>query len=372
MNPERRNITISNLENVTKEERPNIPLSEIEVNPEKFNVIAGLTETRNEGRDVSKYLVSKSLGGKRIVVMGEPSTGKSSVLYQLVSCVKENAERIGIPFNPELGLYDIELAREKQKRRHNDGMGNLEGEAFNKRLVDVFMQSTHCEVPGVGLKDERDRGRSAVETIMENIGKGYDNDSILVALPCNRSLQIYGSLLRPHIASLNPDEVFDNLEIHGVNIVGLPKTERVARIIQAMFEKMGKEEHIRKIRDEEREIISSWSLIKEQEELKKIGDVDYDIFKERSHGMNLPPTGSEKKLNEIYRSFGIGDSPSTSRILQFRDMNARIDTLQQAIKMEDDFRNVYGVDKDRGIVAYNPMQSSEVVIDLSPFFEVKY
>lgn len=327
------------------------------IDKEKYNVLAGVIDIQCPDRNLPIELVAEQLKGMRIGVNGEPSTGKSTFLIQLLACSDENAKKLGIAYQPKLGQYDFELSIEKGLRKANDGKGNLEGTGFNERLVTRFKDTTAFELPGVGRKDNRDRGRSAFEKIAYDIGKGIDNKTILLSFPCNRLLQIKGGLLRSFIVGIPKNDIttiFDVLEKHKMNIVGIPKTREVAQIIQNIFKKMGQEEHIKQIRDEESDLYSEWE-----------NKQPTDIFSIKSSEIYMPEEDSALALTQVFKDFGIEITHDIKGIIALRTNSAREDTMRQAIKMADEYKNKFHIGKDKGIVALNTFTLQPLTLDFS-------
>lgn len=344
-----------NVDNYPSESGQEIPLSELFVDRDKNAVFAQITDARPIDRDLPLFLTQQMLIGKRVIFFGPPGVGKTTLLFQAIANAKENANALGIFFDPDVAQYDLVLAQSKDKS---------EGEVLNQELIYAFQNADGCENVGVGTTDEKDRGVSANEDFLRKIGSGQDSKTIMVALPQVKTNQIFSGLLRAEISMLRPGEVFDALERHNVHFEGVPKTPEVAAFLIRMYKNMGKKENIDKIQKEEEGLISEWALALQLEEMKRTGTKSVPtIFEKRVPGLIIPPTLTAEVMGNIYRSFGVTDTPFIERLTQ----NAIDDYCAQAVRMEYLFRDTYRIGPQRGIVAVNPWRDGIVIQDLSPY-----
>ena len=84
-----------------------IPTSEISISPEKYNVLSAMYDVRPNGRDLPQFLVQQALLGRRMGYFGPPGVGKTTVMTQVISCARENAERLGLNYEPTIAQYDL-------------------------------------------------------------------------------------------------------------------------------------------------------------------------------------------------------------------------------------------------------------------------
>ncbi len=343
-----------------------IPLSEIEINPERHNVLYGLMEIRDEGRDTGKFLVQQFLGGKRVIITGEPATGKSGLFFQLLSSAQENAQRLGIPFEKSVGQYDFVLEMERRLRKKNGQEGKLEDDSFNDRLYGEMMKSDIFEVPAVGSKELVDRGRSAVEKVERNIASGQDNKSLLVSLYSSPLVQTQGESVRAAVASAPAKKVFKLLDTYGMDIEGVRRSLQNANYIKDIFRLMANREHIATIRREVIEEITDWHLQMQLDMLRNDTSVTPpDIIREKSAGIQLVPATADDFRN-LYQKFGIESSDQSEMVFGKRAEESIEQMMDQAVYMEWRYRELLGIGSDRALIVGNTYKDIKTVYDLKP------
>ncbi len=345
---------------------PIVPIEEIELSPERHNVLLGLLETRNEGRSVGHYLVQQFLYGRRIIITGEPATGKSALLFQLLSAGAENANRLGLPFDKKTGLYDFMLEMERRRRERLGITGELEGEEFNERIYEGIMSSDIFEVPAVGEKDKADRGRSAVERVERNIASRTDAESLIVSLYSSPLVQTYGEYIRTLISDAPAKKVFKLLDEYGMDIEGVERSRQNAKYIKDIFKLMANKDDIAGIRQEVSREIADWHL---NLQVQRLGLEDksspMDIIGDRSFGLQLV-TASPSDFWRLFSRFGIDSSQQTELFFQKKALDAKQDMANQAVYMEWRFRDMLGIDSDSAIVAGNSFAPNKTIYDFTP------
>lgn len=343
-----------------------VPLQEIELSPERHNVLGGLLEIRDEGRNLGQYLVQQFLAGRRIIIKGEPSTGKSALFFQLLAASSENAEHLGLAFDKRSGQYDFILEMERRRRKRLGQGGKLEDEAFNERIYEEMMKSDIFEVPAVGSKGTADRGRSAEEHVERNIANGSDSRSLIVSLYNSPLVQTYGEYLRTIISEAPVKRVFRLLDEYGMNIEGVLKSNQNAKYIKEVFKLMANSEHIRNIRQEVSTEIADWHL---DLQVQRLAHQDYnsplDIIADRGTGLHLVPV-EPSDFRTILAKFGIKSTTQSEMFFQKKAFDARQDMANQAVYMEWIFRDKLGLGSDKAIVAGNPYDPRKTVYDFTP------
>lgn len=334
-----------------------IPLTELFVDRDKNAVFANLAEARPTGMDLPLYLTQQMLYGRRVLFFGPPGSGKTTLLFQAIANARENAQALGVYYDPGVAQYDLVLAKSKDKG---------EGDVFNQELITAFGQADGCENVGVGSVEEKDRGVSANLHFMTEISSGRDDSTIIVGLPGVKTNQIFSGLLRAEISTLRPEEVFAALERHNVIFEGIPKTPEVAAFLIRMYKHMGKREQIEKIQQEENMIVSEWALGLQLAEMRQTSSTRVPtIFERRTSGLTVPATLTTETIGGIYSSFGVNDTPFVERLTQ----NAIDDYLAQTIHMEYIFRDIFHIGPQRGIIAVNSWREGKVTQDLSPYLK---
>ncbi len=331
-----------------------ILLGEIVVNPEKYNVLASVYDVRPFGRDLPKFLIQKALEGKRLGYFGSSGVGKTTLMTQVIACARENANTIGVAYDHSMAQYDLVLSATNDKN---------EGDQFNEELEEAFLKVKNFENVGVGRTDVKNRGKKTLHNFLGKMSSGQDNDTILIGLPQVLTNQIHSGYLRAEIESMQPDELFEYMERHNIDVQGIPKTRMYASGIIEKYQEMGKREHIQVIGKEEDELIAQWALDRQVKAMRFSGDNPPSILEARMPGLVVPPTLNPEVIQKIYRDFGIPEDFS-----EFTVRKAVESFTSQAIRIEYMFQDEYGLGPDRGIVAASPWQSGKVVLDLSPYF----
>ena len=331
-----------------------IPLSEIEVDPEKYNVLASVYDIRPLGRDLPKFIVKSALDGKRLGYFGSSGVGKTTLMTQVIACARENARNLGVVYDHSMAQYDLVLSATKDKD---------EGDQFNKELEEAFSRVKNFENVGVGRTDVKNRGKKALHKKIKKMAAGEDTNTILIGLPQVLTNQIHSSYLRAEIENMHPDELFAYMETHNIDVQGIPKTRLYAAGIIEKYQEMGKRDHIEAIGKEEDGLIAEWALAKQVREMRYGGDNPPSILEERASGLVVPSTLNADVIRKIYSDFGMPEDFS-----DFTVKKAVESFTAQAIRMEYVFQDEYGIGPDRGIIAASPWQSGKVVLDLSPYF----
>lgn len=333
---------------------PEIPASEIVIPAERYSVLSTVYDVRPQGRDLPKFLIQKALEGKRLGYFGSSGVGKTTLMTQVVACARENAENLGIFYDPTMAQYDLVLSATQDTE---------EGDIFNEELEEAFSKVTNFENVGVGRTDVKNRGKKALQHILEKMSSGEDTNTVMIGLPQVLTNQIHSSFLRSEIENMHPDELFDYLERHNIDIQGIPKTRMYAARIIEKYQEMGKREHIEAIGREEDGLIIDWALDIQVKAMRFQGDNTPSILDERAIGMVVPSTLNSEIIRQIYREFDMPENFS-----DFTVKSAVESYTSQAIRMEFMFQDEYRLSPDRGIVAASPWQSGKVVLDLSPYF----
>ena len=343
-----------------------VPLAEIELSPERHNVLNGIMEIRDEGREVGRYLVQQFLNGRRIIIMGEPATGNSALFFQLRSAASDNAARLGIPFDKKTGQYDFLLEMERRKRQRLGQTGKLEDDEFNERIYEGIMSSDIFEVPAVGGKDTVDRGRSALETVERNIANGTDTSSLIVALYHSPLVQAYGEYLRALVSEARPKKIFNLLDEYGMDIEGVERSLQNAKYVKDIFKLMANKDHIATIRQEVAREIADWHLNLQVQRLSlEDNSSPMDIIADRASGLRLVPT-TPSDFRTLFSRFGINSSQQSELFFQKKAFDAQQDMTNQAIYMEWRFRDMLGIDSKSAIVAGNPFAPNKTIYDFTP------
>lgn len=345
---------------------PIVPIEEIELTPERHNVLVGLLETRNEARSVGHYLVQQLLNGRRIIITGEPASGKSALFFQLLSAASENAARLGLPFDKKAGQYDFMLEMEKRRVERLGIKGKLEGEEFNERIYEGIMSSDIFEVPAVGEKDRVDRGRSAVERVERNMASGKDNKSLIVALYSSPLVQTYGEYIRTMILEAPIKKVFKLLDEYGMDIEGVERSRQNAKYVKDIFKLMANKDHIATIRQEVASEIADWHLNLQVQRLSlEDNSSPMDIIADRASGLQLVST-TPSDFRMLFSRFGIASSQQSELFFQKKAFDAQQDMANQAVYMEWRFRDMLGIDSDSAIVAGNSFAPNKTIYDFTP------
>lgn len=342
---------------------------EIIIDPEKYNVLCAVYDMTGRVPDFGKYIVEQQLfHGMNVGVTGEPATGKTAFLLQLGECVVENAKRLGIEKELRYTQYDIELYaekifwEEKLKKLGQTGLviSSIEGVDFNRKLRDACLLATDFELPAVGKKDPKNRGRDAFEDIARGIGEGRDTKTILISFPANPIIQSQGGNIRRYIANLPVEEVFDGLRKHNMNMQGIPQTLEYAEGIQKMFADMGQEEHITQIKLEEMSIQEEW-----EERRRKAREAGEEV---KDYSLILKEENYEEALLLNASAFDLPLTDDVLASLLKKAETARDQTLRQAAKMKDDFR-ILKVPDDRGFVVGNKFVEGLISINVSQLLQ---
>lgn len=343
-----------------------IPLSEIAIDPERFNVLSGLIEIRDTGRDIGPYLVQQFLQGRRLIITGEPATGKSALFFQILSSAKENADRLGIPFEKKTGQYDFVLELERRRRERLGLTGKLEDDEFNERIYNEIMTSDIFEVPAVGSKEKVDRGRSAVERVERNIASGRDNRSLLVSLYVSPLVQSYGEYIRAAVSHAPLKDVFRLLDKYGMDIEGVERSMHNAKQVKDIFSLMATGSHIANIRKEVINEIGDWHLEKQMENLNSNNPTSpIDIIEARAQGMSIVPL-LPSDYSIVFSKFGVERTGTSEPFFERKAGIAKQQMVDQAVYMEWRYRDHLGIGPEKAIIAGNPFASKKTVYDFKP------
>ncbi len=351
------------------EEQRNIHHSqEIRLDPERHSTIHGLLEVRDEGRNVGQFVVDQVAAGKRLVVMGEPGSGKTTLIGEVIDALETSGRKV----NRSVSFYDEHLAKAEQQWSARDEWTPEIWKAFNEQMYQDLGNANFVEFPAVGKKDPRDRGVTTFEMMAQDAADGIGPDTVFMFVTCNRFLQMWSGLLRQHILEQAPENVLSELAKFNLQTKGIPAGDKGGVLIQGLFRRMGQLEHMKTIRGEELEKIGAWldqetsdALRESAKDPNVANPGPYDIYNEKIAGMRKPPHITGEMVRGIYADFGIDISRDVRAVSDKVAGDMVEAALQQAADRERLFREDYGLDKNRAIIVHNPFNSAPKVIDLS-------
>ena len=341
---------------------------EIRLDPERHSTLHGLLEVRDKGRNVGQFIVEQVAAGKRLVVMGEPGSGKTTLIGEVVSAIEESGRKV----NRIVSFYDEHLAGAELRWGLRDEWTPEIWKAFNVQMYKDSRNASFVEFPAVGKKDPKDRGVTAFEMMAKDAADGIGPDTVFIFVTCNRFLQAWSGLLRQHILDQAPEDVLSELAKFNLQAKGIPGGDKGGVLIQGLFRRMGQAEHMRIIRDEERDEIGEWfdketsDILQESVNNPNTTKIPgpYDVYNNRTAGMRKPPAITGEMMRSVYAKFGMV-GPDVEGASDKRVEGMVEAALQQAVHREQLFRE-YGLEKNKTIIVHNPFNSAPPrVIDLS-------
>ncbi len=229
-----------------------------------------------QGEPIGKRIVQQILCNPRIskiIFTGEPGGGKTTLMGQIAhKLIEDFSDRNLIK---PLFYDDVLYETEREVRRKNPLKGDrdqwelVDWKYFNDKFVwhvkspnnipHGVRQVQFIEAPAVGHEIPKDRGRSAVRTLVrESVRRGANSDTILVHLNADPEAQNFASHIRSEIAATAPERVITMLRQNNIVLVGMPDNDKSGSKIKNETRRMAAAAFIEKIRTEMNDQASDW------------------------------------------------------------------------------------------------------------------
>lgn len=331
-----------------------VPPIELQVDRERDSVLLGLIDSMGRisqpGLEIERYMIANW----RVGFLGSPGNGKTTIMLQSVAAAQRNALLHGIDFSPTIEQYDAHLPPPFGR----------EGVMFNRELLWHFRRAQVFEVPAVGDTFFKDRGVSAVESLAEENVAGVEPPTLFAYIVNNRALQLDAGFLRDRIPTLDPDEVFEELENSNIFIHGIPRNREYAIRVQEMYAKMGQLRHMRDIQKEMLDRIARWRLDESVRAVENVGMPHFEIVDEQAPTVADPPIDHEI-MERIYRKHKTDNFSQVAAMSKLTAKNIREEMIQEAVYANYRFRHEMRLSPSQFMILYNPYTERPINLDLS-------
>lgn len=334
------------------------------LNLQNVEMLDGLVDIH--GEPVGRVIVGSLLwdpGISRLLIMGQPSAGKSTLLSQIDHCLGELAPLFGVPLERAVTYYD-DLLREASRRKPPDP----DTLAFNQRLVREILDPGSgrwtelyavegyspkrvvlAEVPAVGYTQPKDRGVSAFETLAKET-----NDTLFLYVVAHPLSQRAGVDARFTVVVFPQRDVVGVLKRHHNIIIeapGIDDVEALGRKIKTAFGWAARGKHIEAILEEMGRQFLQWHRL-DRESVDRIAE---EVLLPESYN---PARTAQSLLNEFSLSTD-PDSVSLDRLVREYPNRRSLMPKVEATFAVDRFRKL-GIPAERAIVAFSPPVKGQI------------
>lgn len=190
---------------------------------EKYPVFGGVIEMR-KGYGVGEEIERKILSGdiRRVVFLGEPGNGKTTLMTEVQSAVGSHGNISGRISEFQTHLYDDYLAREQKiKKKSSQIWTPEEWTDFNIHMHRKIQKDKNddavqfIEIPGVGYVRLKNRGITNRNMLAED-SNNAGNDTLFIFLVRNRAIQKKAAYIRSYVQDLRDEEVVSFLHENNV------------------------------------------------------------------------------------------------------------------------------------------------------------
>lgn len=315
------------------------------------NILANIEDVN--GRKIGFDLVERVVSGKkRLLIMGEPSGGKTTLIAQFAYELdqRDYAPERYVFYDQVLGRVESEIKRENPRIKNRDSWGPEHWAMLDQGVFEAISETDGkralIEVPGVGKKyGLRTRGKNAIKALAAE-----SEDIIFAYNVADPSTQLWGAFVREEILNTPDDRVFKVLKRRfNAEIVGIDDTVEIGKIFKRSVRWAAAREHIDAI---DKEVLE---MARTLDRSIMVANRDLKINEDSSH---------------IYEHI-LGDlSDPDHKTMQ---VEKAIESAASKVKLktvyaEHYLKNELGLDDSKGVVIFNPyVKNIRICIDARLF-----
>lgn len=335
------------------------------LSPERYPVASRVIEMRR-GEQVGSEILDRinSPETSRVVVLGEPGNGKTTLVSELLAASDNLNSLTGSHSRIDVFFYDKFLAREQSEVKIPfDEWDPPQWFRFNWKMHERLSRARNrsgrhglqvIELPGVGYTRNKNRGVTCMELLARESSQ-RENDTLFLFMVRNRAIQDKAARIRGAVRDIPSIEVADFLARNNVFIKGVEEGRRGGEKIKKLFSKMGKDVHIDAIRREESNKANSW--------MEKNIAVSNDLLS----GITPVPLVTPEDLESDIASV-TGHNADFYRSYASRQIEMYMDeAVRNAAYMEHVFEVELGVPPENFYLLGNPYMRDPTYIDFSRF-----